>query len=62
MQDSRKQYGQWLTQSDKHNGSLHKITKPPPRRETEIHTGTTVTKPEGHDRPQDQDTHQTMDM
>eukprot|EP00959_Pyramimonas_sp_CCMP1952_P296613 6205020-Pyramimonas_sp.AAC.1 len=39
MQDSRKQHGQWLAHAEKNSGALHKITKPPPRRETDIHTG-----------------------
>eukprot|EP00959_Pyramimonas_sp_CCMP1952_P052557 1098800-Pyramimonas_sp.AAC.1 len=40
MQDSRKQHGQWPAQAEKKSGSPHKITKPPPRRETDTRTGT----------------------
>ncbi|CAK0826050.1 unnamed protein product, partial [Prorocentrum cordatum] len=40
MSDSRKQRGTRPMQADKRSGALHKITEPPPRRETD--TGTTT--------------------
>eukprot|EP00959_Pyramimonas_sp_CCMP1952_P091817 1921994-Pyramimonas_sp.AAC.1 len=38
MRDSTKQYSLWLAQAEKTIGVLHRITKPPPRHEHEIHT------------------------
>eukprot|EP00959_Pyramimonas_sp_CCMP1952_P342650 7178836-Pyramimonas_sp.AAC.1 len=38
MRDSSKQYSLWLAQAEKTIGVLHRIAKPPPRHEHEIHT------------------------